>query len=143
MKSEYKLFGVVAAFLFVAATVYGWWSWVESDPHRMEWIGVVALVLAGLLCFMCGFYFWFVSRRIEPRPEDRPDAEIVDGAGEIGFFSPGSYWPLGLAAAAAITGLGMVFWQVWLIAVGMVAILVATGGLLFEYYTGSRRSAEH
>ena len=24
----------------------------------------------------------------------------ADGAGEIGFFSPGSYWPLGVAAAS-------------------------------------------
>ena len=41
-------------------------------------------------------------------PEDRPDGEIADGAGEIGFFSPGSYWPFGLALAAAIAGLGLV-----------------------------------
>ena len=49
---------------------------------------------------MCGGYFWFVSRRIDLRPEDRDEAEIADGAGEIGFFSPGSYWPFGLALAA-------------------------------------------
>ncbi len=52
---------------------------------------MVALALSGLLCLMCGGYFWFVSRRIDLRPEDRDDAEIADGAGEIGFFSPGSY----------------------------------------------------
>jgi Cytochrome c oxidase subunit IV len=92
---------------------------------------------------MCAGYFWFVSRRIDPRPEDRPDAEIVDGAGEIGFFSPGSYWPFGLALAAALAGLGVVFWMIWLIALGMAAVLAATGGLLFEYYSGSRRTAEH
>ena len=49
---------------------------------------------------MCGGFFWFVSRRIDLRPEDRPDGEIAEGAGEIGFFSPGSYWPFGLALAA-------------------------------------------
>ena len=68
---------------------------------------------------MCGGFFWFVSRRIDLRPEDRPDAEIADGAGEIGFFSPGSYWPFGLALAASIAGLGLVFWQCWLIGVGL------------------------
>jgi hypothetical protein len=143
MKSEYKLFGLIAAFLFAAAIVYGFWTWGSSSPHRMEWIGVVALVLSGLLCTMCGSYFWFVARRIDLRPEDRPDAEIADGAGEVGFFSPGSYWPFTLAAAAAAAGLGMVFWATWLIAVGLVAVICATGGLLFEYYTGSRRGAEH
>jgi hypothetical protein len=143
MRSEYKLFGLIAGFLFAAAAVYGYWTWANAGGHHMEWIGVVALILSGLLCSMCGGYFWFVARRIDLRPEDRADAEIVDGAGEVGFFSPGSYWPFGLALSAAIAGLGMVFWAPWLIAVGLTAIICATGGLLFEYYTGSRRSAEH
>jgi hypothetical protein len=143
MKSEYKLFAVIAGFLFAVSAVYGYWTWYDSPEHRMEWIGVVALILSGLLCSMCGGYFWFISRRIDLRPEDRADAEIAEGAGEVGFFSPGSYWPFGLALAASTAGLGMVFWAPWLIVVGMTAVLAATGGLLFEYYTGSRRSAEH
>jgi hypothetical protein len=141
MKSEYRLFGILTSFLFVAAAVYAWWT--DFDGGRVEWIGTVALVLCGLLTSMCGGYFWFVSRRIELRPEDRPDAEIADGAGEIGFFSPGSYYPFALALASTITGLGLVFFAPWLIALGMSGVLLATGGLLFEYYTGSRRSAEH
>ena len=143
MRSEYKLFGLIAGFLFAAAAVYGYWTWLDSSPHRMEWIGVVALILSGLLCSMCGGYFWFVARRIDLRPEDRSDAEIVDGAGEIGFFSPGSYWPFGLAVAASTAGLGLVFVMWWLVAVGMSAVILATGGLLFEYYSGTRRGAEH
>jgi hypothetical protein len=143
MKSEYKLFGLIAAFLFLMAAVYGWWTWVNSNVHQMEWIGVVALVLSGLLCSMCGGYFWFVARRIDLRPEDRGDAEIADGVGEIGFFSPGSYWPFALALSATLAGLGMVFWAPWLIGVGMSCVILATGGLLFEYYTGARRGAEH
>jgi hypothetical protein len=143
MKSEYKLFAVIAGFLFAASAVYGTWTWYDSPVHRMEWIGTVALILSGLLCTMCGGYFWFISRRIDLRPEDRADAEIAEGAGEIGFFSPGSYWPFGLALSASMAGLGMVFWAPWLIAAGMAAVIAATGGLLFEYYTGSRRSAEH
>ena len=35
----------------------------------------------------------------EPRPEDRMDGEIADGAGELGFFPPYSWWPLWCAAA--------------------------------------------
>jgi hypothetical protein len=143
MKSEYKLFAVIAGFLFGTSAVYGYWTWYDSPTHRMEWIGVVALILSGLLCTMCGGYFWFISRRIDLRPEDRADAEIAEGAGEVGFFSPGSYWPFGLALSASLAGLGMVFWAPWMIAVGMIAVILATGGLLFEYYTGSRRGAEH
>ena len=100
-------------------------------------------MLTGLLCLMMGGFFWFVARRIEPRPEDRDDAEMADGAGDVGFFSPGSYWPFGLALATAVAGIGLVFWYVWLIAAGMLAVLVATGGMLFEYYTGARGEHYH
>jgi hypothetical protein len=146
MKSEWRLFGVLALFVFVAAAVYGWWTNYDSSQHgtgRIEWIGVVGLVLSGLLLSMCGSAMWLISRRIEPRPEDRPDAEIADGAGELGFFSPGSYWPVGIAAAAVVCALGLAFQQWWLVAVGILAVLFSTSGLLFEYYTGTRRSAEH
>ncbi|KAB1900529.1 cytochrome c oxidase subunit 4, partial [Micromonospora sp. AMSO31t] len=34
-------------------------------------------------------------------------------------------------------------WQFWLIGVGMVAVVFGACGLLFEYYSGTRRTAEH
>ncbi|AVT33782.1 cytochrome C oxidase subunit IV [Plantactinospora sp. BC1] len=141
MKTEWKLFGIVSIFLALAAVVYG--VWTAGEAGRVEWIGTVALALSFLLTAMCGGFFWFVSRRIDPRPEDRADAEISDGAGEVGFFSPGSYWPFGLAAAATVAGLGLVFWQWWLIAAGLIAVIFGACGLLFEYYSGTRRTAEH
>ena len=141
MKTEYKIFVGVAAFLFGAAIVYGFYT--RGTGTHVEWVGTVALILSGLLCSMCGGFFWFVSRRIDLRPEDREDGEIAEGAGEIGFFSPGSYWPFGLALAAAIAGLGLVFWQWWLVAFGLVAVVFAACGLLFEYYSGTRHTAEH
>jgi hypothetical protein len=140
MTSESRLFGLVSAFLFLAAIVYA--VWTKYSLHGVEWIGITALVLSGLLTTMCTLYFFVVSRRIDPRPEDDPNAEISDGAGEVGFFSPGSYWPFGLALSALIAGLGLVYWQVWLLAAGLLAVLGATGGLLFEYYSGARRAAE-
>src|SRR5436305_15339538 len=121
MKSEYKLFGLITAFLFGAAAVYAWWT-VRDNGH-VEWIGTVALILSGLLCGMCGGYFWFVFRRIDLRRDDRLVAEIADGAGEIGFFRPGSYYPFGLALAASVGGLGIVFWVPSLGAVGVAVVL--------------------
>src|SRR5690242_17791069 len=141
MKSEYKFFGVITGFLILACIVYAWWTQYDSVNHQVEWIGVVALALSSLLCLMCGGYFWFVSRRIDLRPEDRDDAEIADGAGEIGFFSPGSYYPFGLGLACVVTGIGLVYFYWWLMAVGMVGVLLGAAGLLFEYYTGARRGA--
>lgn len=141
MKTEYRVFGVITLFLLLAATVYWWWT--DQVLGGVDYIGSIALILAGLLTAMCGGYFWFVSRRIEPRPEDRDDAEIQEGAGEIGFFSPGSYYPFGIAVAVLAAGIGMVYWMWWLIAAGLIGVLVGSAGLLFEYYTGSRRGADH
>ncbi|PZF99366.1 cytochrome c oxidase subunit 4 [Micromonospora deserti] len=141
MKTEWRIFLIIAAFLLFATVLYG--GWTAGETGRIEWVGTVGLLLSFLLCAMCGGFFWFVSRRIDLRPEDRSDAEIADGAGEIGFFSPGSYWPFGLALAASIAGFGLVFWQFWLLGAGLVAVIFAACGLLFEYYSGTRRTAEH
>jgi hypothetical protein len=88
-----------------------------------------------------GSFFWFVSRRIDPRPEDRSDAEIAEAAGELGFFSPGSYWPLGLGLSALIAAIAFAYVQWWLVIIAVLAILFTAGGLLFEYYIGGRRPA--
>jgi hypothetical protein len=141
LKTEYKIFVGVAVFLFGASAVYGFYT--HGATGHLEWIGTVALIISGLLCSMCGGFFWFVSRRIDDRPEDREDGEIAEGAGEIGFFSPGSYWPFGLALSATVAALGLVFWMWWLIALGGVLIIMAAAGLLFEYYSGTRQPVEH
>ena len=128
MKVEALIFNLIAVFCVVAAAVYGIWS---KEP-----IGTTALALSGGLTALIGGFFWFVSRRIDARPEDRKDAEIADGAGELGFFSPASYWPFGLALSAGLMGLALAFYYPWLIILAGVALLLTIGGLLFEYYVG-------
>ena len=44
---------------------------------------------------------------MEPRPEDLKDAEIADGAGELGFFPPYSWWPLWCGGALAVIVYGV------------------------------------
>jgi hypothetical protein len=146
MKFEARLFLGVAVFVWAAAIAYAVWTHSDTtfNPehhHQIEWAGFAALVLSGGLCAIAGSFFWFVSRRIDPRPEDREDGEIAEAAGELGFFSPGSYWPLGVAAAATITGFGLAFIEIWLAIVGVVVLLFMIAGLLFEYYIGGRRPA--
>jgi cytochrome c oxidase subunit IV len=137
MKVEARIFLAIAAFLWAVSIMYGIWS--DQTQGHVEVAGLAALILSGGLLFIAGSFFWFVSRRIDPRPEDRPDADIAEGAGELGFFSPGSYWPLGLALAATVAGVGLAFMQIWLVFVAVIGILGAVGGMLFEYYTGGRR----
>lgn len=135
MKVEARIFDIVTVFAFFVAVVYGVATglWTRDG---VEPVGTVALILTGGLALLAGSYFRFISRRIDERPEDRNDAEISDGAGELGFFSPGSYWPVALAAAAAMAGIALAFWQVWLLVVAVVALLITIGGLVFEYHTG-------
>jgi hypothetical protein len=128
VKVEALIFNIIALFCVIAATVYGFWA---REP-----IGTTALVLSGGLTGLIGGFFWFVSRRIDARPEDRKDADVADGAGELGFFSPGSYWPFALALSAALMGLALAFFYSWLILIAAAALLITIGGLLFEYYTG-------
>ena len=137
MKVEARLFLTVALFCWLAALGYGIWS--HLSQHHVEVVGVAALILSGGLLSIPGGFFWFVSRRIDPRPEDRSDAEIAEAAGDFGFFSPGSYWPVTLAGAAMVVGLALAFAQVWLVIVGVLFLMFGIGGLLFEYYIGGRR----
>jgi hypothetical protein len=127
MKVESRIFDITTAFFFIAAIVYGVWA---REP-----VGLVALILTGGLSLLIASYFHFVARRTAQRAEDDPDAEIADGAGELGFFSPGSYWPFGVAASAGLAAISMAFWQVWLLVIAVVCLLLTVGGLVFEYHT--------
>ena len=128
MKVEALIFNIIGVFCVIAAVVYGIWS---QEP-----IGTTALVLSAGLTFLIGGFFWFISRRIDARPEDRKDADMADGAGELGFFPPASYWPIGLALSAGLMGLALAFFYSWLILIAAAALLITIGGLLFEFYTG-------
>ncbi len=138
MKVEARVFLIIAVFCWIIAAVYGFWT--DGSQGRVEVVGVTALILSGGLLGIGGSFFWFVSRRIDARPEDRDDAEIAEGAGDLGFFSPGSYWPFGLALAATAAGTGLAFMQIWLFLTGFIVILFMVGGLLFEYYIGGRKT---
>jgi len=136
MKVEARIFLWTMLFVFAAAAAYA--VWTETDGGRVEVAGTAALILSGGLLGISGSFFWFVSRRIDARPEDRNDAEIAEGAGELGFFSPGSYWPLGIALSGTVAGLGLALVQLWMVILGVLLILFTAGGLLFEYYVGRR-----
>ncbi|WP_205741134.1 cytochrome c oxidase subunit 4 [Haloactinopolyspora alba] len=121
------IFVIVAIFFAVITPIYWFMS---EDPT-----GTTALVLTFGLGGMIAFYFMLLSRRIEPRPEDRHDGEVEELAGEYGFFSPHSWWPLAGASAAAVVFLGLVFaWFIFIIGVALAAMAVV--GWVFEYYRG-------
>ena len=128
MKVEGWLFVGCAAFFAIMDVIYWHYS---KDPT-----GTTALALSVGLAFLTGFYLLFTGRRLPPRPEDRPDAEIAEGTGELGFFSPHSWWPLITGMSAAVAALGVAIgW--WLFLIGMLFVLLSAIGFVFEYYRGS------
>ena len=126
MHVEARLFEFLTAFFFVAAIVY---VILSHEPA-----GSAGLFLTGGLSLIVGTYVRFVARRLETRPEDNPDAEVSDGAGDVGFFSPGSYWPVTLAFSAALLGLSLAFYYIWAVVIAGVLLLISIGGLVFEYH---------
>ena len=134
MRVEGLMFALLSIFLLVVGGVY--WL-VARDPT-----GFTALVLCGGMSFIIGYYVLFTSRHIDERPEDRPDAEIAEGAGEVGFFAPHSWWPMVMGFAFTITTLGIIFGY-WLSIIGIFCLLTAVSGLLFEYYVGVNRTQGH
>ncbi|HEX6515267.1 MAG TPA: cytochrome c oxidase subunit 4 [Nocardioidaceae bacterium] len=127
MKSETWIFGVNTAFFVIVAPAYWFLSY---DPT-----GTAALVMTALLTGLVTFYLGFHAKNMEPRPEDRKEAEIAEGAGELGFFPPYSWWPLWAAGSGAIAVLGIVFgWWLFFIGVGVGSL--ALNGWIYEYYRG-------
>ncbi len=130
MKVETKLFAYLTPFFLVVAVVYGYLvEWTEP-------VGYLALFLTAGMSGMIAYYIGFTGRRVGPRPEDRLDAEIHEGSGEQGFFSPWSWWPLLLGIACAIGFLGMaVGW--WVLYIGAGLAVIALVGWVFEYSRGN------
>jgi len=127
VRLESLLFGL--GFLFFAAISGVYWYFSRDE------VGTTALALTGALAFLVAFYLWYTSKRVYPRPEDRPDAEIDEADPEYGFYSPHSWWPLPVAGGAAVAALGLIF-AVWLLIVGVFILLIGLVGWLFEYYRG-------
>jgi hypothetical protein len=138
MHIEARLFEFVAAFFVVVSVLYAVLTTMFA-PHGVEWAGVTALVLTGGLSLIIATFFRFVARRLDTRPEDYEGAEISDGAGELGFFAPHSWWPILVALSASVAAVGVALWLPWLIVAGVVFVLSSAAGLVFEYYLGPEK----
>ncbi|HWC35501.1 MAG TPA: cytochrome c oxidase subunit 4 [Mycobacteriales bacterium] len=125
MRIEGFIFVFMAAFFGAADLVY-WFA--SHDPT-----GTAVLALATAMAVFVATYLIVTARHIGQRLEDNPDAEISDGTGEIGFFSPYSWAPLWCAAAAAVCFAGVAFgW--WMVMLGLGLTIPAVHSMVFEYY---------
>ncbi|MDR3082991.1 MAG: cytochrome c oxidase subunit 4 [Streptomyces sp.] len=126
MKIEALLFGGVALFFAGSAALYGVWS---GDPSGMA-VLIVAFGMAAVISFFCTVQY----RRRGRRPQDRMDAEVVDGAGPLEFFPARSPWPVVTALGFAVAALGVVY-GLWLFLIGVGVLARGIFGLVFQYAT--------
>ncbi len=125
MKASWKLFGGLSVFYVIMTVIY----WQIGG----EEVGIAGMLLSACLAGMVGFYVWFTQKRIGVTlPEDNLTAEIADGAGELGFYSPHSWWPLPVAVSACVFALGLISgW--WLSLIGLGALVISIIGMVTEY----------
>lgn len=125
MNTNWKLFSGLSIFYVIMAVIY---YYVGGEA-----VGITGMILAACLAGMVGFYLWFTQKRIGVAiPSDNDDAEIADDAGELGFYSPHSWWPLPVALSATAMSLGLIIgWWLTLIALG--ALVLSIIGMVTEY----------
>ncbi len=128
MRAEAWIFGSTTIFFVLVSPTY----WLLTN----DWTGTSALVMTTLLAAMITLYLGFHAARMDPRPEDRKDAEIADGAGELGFLPPYSWWPMWCALTLAVIVYGVALGLWWLVIIGFALGSLALSGLIFEYYRG-------
>ncbi|RHW26928.1 cytochrome c oxidase subunit 4 [Nocardioides immobilis] len=134
MKVEAWLFGITTIFLVLVTPAY--WFITDASDTGADWTGTSALVMTTLLTAMVTLYLGFHAQRMDPRPEDRTDGEIADGAGELGFFPPYSWWPFWCACTLGIIVLALAVTQWWMVVLGFALGVLALSGWIFEYYRG-------
>jgi hypothetical protein len=118
MRVEARLFEILTGFFVLTAVAYGGLTAVFARGG-LEWAGTTALVLTAGLSLIIGTFFRFVARRLDTRPED--------------------WWPILIALAFSTAAIGAALWLPWLIVSGVVMVLAAVSGLVFEYYVGPEK----
>ena len=129
MKSEAWIFAICTIFFVLVSPAY----WFITG----DWTGTSALVMTTLLLGDGDRSTSGSTRtKMDPRPEDRKDGEIADGAGELGFFPPYSWWPLWCALTLSVCVFGIAAGAWWLFIIGVFVGAIALTGWIFEYYRG-------
>ncbi|MCX6439014.1 MAG: cytochrome c oxidase subunit 4 [Actinobacteria bacterium] len=125
MKISWQLFISLSLFYVLMTIIY--WQ-VGGEP-----VGIGGMLLAAALAGMVGFYVWFTQRRIgQILPEDNMTALISDGVGDLGFYSPHSWWPLPVALSMCALTLSLIIgW--WLTVISLGALVISIIGMVTEY----------
>ena len=119
----------VAIFFGIVGAVY-WFTSYEDG-------GTMMLVGTCLLGLLPGSYYLWWHRRMGDRPEDRNDATIEDGAGQVATFPNSSIWPFVLGMGAFMLVLAFAF-GIWFAFPAVGLIVTALIGVTAESRRGGQ-----
>lgn len=134
MKVEALVFGIATVFLALVTPAYVLVT--DASSHGIDWTGAAALTMTTLLAGMVTLYLGFHARKMDARPEDNKRAEIADGAGELGFFPPYSWWPLWCSLIVSVIAFAIAAGTWWLVIIAAIGGIMTLIGWVFEYYRG-------
>ena len=134
MRSNIIILLVMAAYFSIADIAYAVWS-VWYFGH-LEVIGTAAMGLLVILSLFIAYYLWSGLKRAGTLPEDNLTGNIEDESGEVGFYSPWSWWPLMLGASGALAFASLaVGW--WMFFIALPIAFVSIAGFVYEYSRGA------
>jgi len=121
-------FLVGVAVFFAAVCAMYWFGSYERA-------GSVLLIFTAFLGLLPGGYLLWWSRRMRPRAEDRDDAGLDEGSGNVGAFPDSSIWPFVFGIGAGISASAFVF-GAWLGVLGGSMLISAIIGVVVESRRG-------
>jgi len=126
MRTERLVIGAVTATLSAFALCYAIWR--DAAVGTVDWAGVTVLGMGAILCAAMELSLPTLPGMIEPRSGTRHHQERTDALSDL---SRRRYWTIAVATTA--TALGLVHQALWIIAPGVAAVVLTTGGLLFRH----------
>lgn len=130
MKFLAKLFAFLGIFLIPVGIVYGFMTQFN------EWAGFPAILATAVMCLFLAFFMWTTDKKHPGMPYEDLDGEISQAAGNYGFYSPWSWWPLVLGVVCMLLVIGLAVGQLWVAGLAVVLTILACVGWVYEYNRG-------
>jgi Cytochrome c oxidase subunit IV len=118
------LFFLGITFFFTLIGVIYWFTSYEDA-------GTTMLVATSLLGLLAGGYLLLQARKFPPRPEDRPDATLAEGAGPVDEFPAPSIWPFVFGLGAVVFATGFIF-GIWVVLPGAAILGLGVVGMIMQ-----------
>jgi Cytochrome c oxidase subunit IV len=101
VRIEARFYLGLTVFFIVVGALYWFTSYEDA--------GATMLAAAALLGVLVGGYLLVQARRMAPRPEDRADATLAEGAGPVGEFATPTVWPFVFGLGSVVLATGTVY----------------------------------